>query len=934
MTKKKKEHPDRGGVERWNLEQSASSVASEDLWSQRFDLEDSELPSSSKSTKMPKQYCDHTSPTSRSTQTSAPTIQQEESSTLFGEDSPVPTQAAPETEKDLKEKPAASGGNNSESSEPSDQYSVSLSSLPELSTEDYERFLADSEWQDIKAKLKSSRRRSLVRDTADPACLLFPTLTACNSGNSRPAGQTKCEKWWKDKGLIPSGSQLGTGAIASIMGFPSDWFKGLTKFYSKNATTPNLPTPQDASEPDPLQVEVSPQHKQLSLYNESDILTNLEDRTMNIKKIAVNNWVTSQNKVGKIVREGEKGEFWGLWSGDSLPMNESAKSLQIADYDGEDLAGKTFKDGRCNRLFYEYGVKAEVYLEHKKKPQIWSLEKLNQELKSEEQPPFDKPTMLSLSKIRCDGGTQSRATIDPTTVDEYAEDYKNGANFPPITVFYDGNYYWLVDGFPRKKAALKAGLNEIEAIVKQGTRRDAVLYSVGVNATHGLRRTNADKRRAVMTLLEDEEWSHLSNNAIAKKCGVSLDLVNRLRRSLNDSLSENKNSLTNSLNDSDNQTRTYITKHGTQAKMNTANIGKGKSSESSPPSAEDPASIPESTQLEEDKEVGAPFPSPYPSAEENNQPSDTPLNIREIFSVGDLARIKEGHPEFGGQSGKITFIPDRHRAVIEFAPGKREVIQLFDFELPANNAPIDNPPTDNPPTNIREIFSVGDLARIKEDNPDFGGQEGKITFIPNRHCAVVEFAPGFRKVIQLFDFELPPPKHRKENSLAVGDKIKIKDDHYFGGQFGIITAFPNRDSVIVEFSPGKRELIYLKDLDLPQKPHPQRTKKKEIIIQEGLNYKAGCPGYGCKWYVEVTEQTYKRLQEYRQKVGTVTLDGAINRFLEEEEEKDKTPNSDDIVLYFLNNVQQLPRERVNLILEAFAKAHYDAFVQVYEVIEK
>jgi len=535
---------------------------------------------------------------------------------------------------------------------------------------------------------------------------------------------------------------------------------------------------------------------------------------------------------------------------------------------------------------------------------------------------------LIISQIRCDGGTQSRATIDATTVDEYAEDYKNGANFPPITVFYDGNYYWLVDGFHRKKAALKAGLNEIEAIVKQGTRRDAVLYSVGVNATHGLRRTSADKRRAVMKLLEDKEWSGWSNRKIARQVMVDEKTVRKLRESICGNSADTK------LNN-----KRKVKRGGKTYIQDTTNIGKGKQTESLPPLEEDQESIPDSTQLEEDKEVGAPFPSPYPSSEENNQPSDapaenTPTNIREIFSVGDLARIKEGHPEFGGQSGKITFIPDRHRAVIEFAPGKREVIQLFDFDLSDKNKQTENTPTDNAPTNIREIFSVGDLARIKEDHPDFGGQQGIITFIPDRHRAVIEFPFGKREVIQLFDFELPPPKHSLENSLAVGDQVKIKDDHYFGGQFGIITAFPNRDSVIVEFSPGKRELIYLKDLDWQQKPHPQQTKKKEIIIQEGLNYKAGCPGYGCKWYVEVTEQTYKRLQEYREKVGTVTLDGAINRFLEEEKEKDKTPNSDDIVLYFLSNVQQLPRERVNVVLEAFAKAHYDAFVQVYEVIEQ
>jgi hypothetical protein len=43
-------------------------------------------------------------------------------------------------------------------------------------------------------------------------------------------------------------------------------------------------------------------------------------------------------------------------------------------------------------------------------------------------------------------------------------------------------------------AARQAGLEDIEARVHQGTLRDAVLFSVGVNATPGLQRTNEDKR--------------------------------------------------------------------------------------------------------------------------------------------------------------------------------------------------------------------------------------------------------------------------------------------------------------------------------------------------------------------------------------------------------------------------------------------------------
>jgi hypothetical protein len=52
---------------------------------------------------------------------------------------------------------------------------------------------------------------------------------------------------------------------------------------------------------------------------------------------------------------------------------------------------------------------------------------------------------------------------------------------------------------------------------------------VGANANHGLKRTNADKRRAVKMLLDDEEWSQNSNVWIADKCGVDETLVRRIK---------------------------------------------------------------------------------------------------------------------------------------------------------------------------------------------------------------------------------------------------------------------------------------------------------------------------------------------------------------------------------------------------------------------
>lgn len=59
-----------------------------------------------------------------------------------------------------------------------------------------------------------------------------------------------------------------------------------------------------------------------------------------------------------------------------------------------------------------------------------------------------------------------------------------------------------------------------------------MLFSVGANAMHGLRRTNEDKRKAVETLLADEEWSKWSDREIARKFGVGHPFVAAVRSSL------------------------------------------------------------------------------------------------------------------------------------------------------------------------------------------------------------------------------------------------------------------------------------------------------------------------------------------------------------------------------------------------------------------
>ncbi len=148
--------------------------------------------------------------------------------------------------------------------------------------------------------------------------------------------------------------------------------------------------------------------------------------------------------------------------------------------------------------------------------------------------------------------------MDERTLAEYKGSMQQGCFFPPVVVFFDGHSYWLADGFHRVAAASRSGFREIEVELKLGTARDAMLYAVGSNATHGLKRSPADKRRAISLLLEDTEWSQWSDRAIAKASNTSHTFVAKVRASL----TGNKSS-----------ERIYRTRHGTTAVMDVSNIG-------------------------------------------------------------------------------------------------------------------------------------------------------------------------------------------------------------------------------------------------------------------------------------------------------------------------------------------------------------------------
>jgi hypothetical protein len=139
---------------------------------------------------------------------------------------------------------------------------------------------------------------------------------------------------------------------------------------------------------------------------------------------------------------------------------------------------------------------------------------------------------LPIDVIRIDGGTQARSKIHEELVLQYAENMKEGDEFPPAVSYFDGKEYWLADGFHRYHAHRANKKASIVCNIVNGTVRDAILYSYSANTKHGMPLSIEDKRRIVKEIFDDFEWGSLSDRDIAKICNVSHTFVSKQRESL------------------------------------------------------------------------------------------------------------------------------------------------------------------------------------------------------------------------------------------------------------------------------------------------------------------------------------------------------------------------------------------------------------------
>ena len=152
------------------------------------------------------------------------------------------------------------------------------------------------------------------------------------------------------------------------------------------------------------------------------------------------------------------------------------------------------------------------------------------------------PTNLRCDLVEATQATQVRTVLDKGVIDDYCEALKNGAIFPPIDVFKEqgSGRYILADGFHRLLAHIHAEIETIDCEVHEGGMHEALLFALGANAQHGLRRSNADKRNAVMMALKDPAISALLVTEIADICRVTKRTVTRmLNKQMTDDPNEN-----------------------------------------------------------------------------------------------------------------------------------------------------------------------------------------------------------------------------------------------------------------------------------------------------------------------------------------------------------------------------------------------------------
>lgn len=123
-----------------------------------------------------------------------------------------------------------------------------------------------------------------------------------------------------------------------------------------------------------------------------------------------------------------------------------------------------------------------------------------------EAPP--EPRLVNIYDLDLNRGTQQRPELNVDREIELSQAFEAGQYVDPIEVWVTPEAGMVpVDGFHRIAGALRAGREDILAILKEGSLKDAIIESCAANSRGVLPRCDQTKRNAVTTLLRIWEES-------------------------------------------------------------------------------------------------------------------------------------------------------------------------------------------------------------------------------------------------------------------------------------------------------------------------------------------------------------------------------------------------------------------------------------------
>jgi len=148
---------------------------------------------------------------------------------------------------------------------------------------------------------------------------------------------------------------------------------------------------------------------------------------------------------------------------------------------------------------------------------------------------LNTPEFFPIQSLTFDPDLQIRVKINDETIALYSEQMATEDDmkaFPAVEIFYDGVKYWLADGHHRRAAAEMAGHNKVWAMIKSGTRDDALWGAICGNGKQGFGLTKDDRKRAIMLAIK--RFHDKSNRSIAEALGCNEKTIRNYRESTAD----------------------------------------------------------------------------------------------------------------------------------------------------------------------------------------------------------------------------------------------------------------------------------------------------------------------------------------------------------------------------------------------------------------